>query len=267
MEHMSDTRVPDLEIAVQDPEGARAAIANGADRVELCVGLGSTGGLTPSLGLVQAVAQAVQATATAGGSRAGLVVLVRPAEGGFDYDENQLDVMMRDIAVLGAVDGVTGLAVGALTAHDTVDTSAMLGLIDAVRAVDALDPRREDPLDIVFHRAVDVVRDPVEAVEELVQLGCTRILTSGGAGMAGDGVDTIGQMVAAAAGRIEIMAGGGVVADDVAALRAAGVDAVHLSAKRQARTAPSGPGGGTSYRWATEGNLVAEAAEAVRGTA
>jgi copper homeostasis protein len=143
----------------------------------------------------------------------------------------------------------------------------MLGLIDAVRAVDALDPRREDPLDIVFHRAVDVVRDPVEAVEELVQLGCTRILTSGGAGMAGDGVDTIGQMVAAAAGRIEIMAGGGVVADDVAALCAAGVDAVHLSAKRQARTAPSGPGGGTSYRWATEGNLVAEAAEAVSGTA
>lgn len=73
----------------------------------------------------------------------------------------------------------------------------------------------------------------------------------------------IAEMLATAAGRIEIMGGGGVLTQDVAGLAATGVDAVHLSAKRQARTAPSGPGGGTAYRWVTEGSLVEEAAEAL----
>lgn len=258
-------QTPQLEIVVQDPESARTAVLNGADRVELCVGLGATGGLTPSLGLTQAVAAQLQQTPTHDGETAGLAVVIRPTEGGFDYDDALVEVMARDIAALGAVQGVTALVLGVLTDHDTVDTTAMLRLIDAARAVDAVDSRRDEPLDIVFHRAIDAVHDPAELVEELVQLGCTRILTSGGAGIAGDGVETITAMVAAAAGRIEIMAGGGVMTEDIPALVATGVDAVHLSAKRQARTTPSGPGGGTAYRWVTEGNLVAEAAEALRG--
>jgi copper homeostasis protein len=256
---------PQLEIVVQDPESAEIAVRGGADRVEVCAGLGPTGGLTPSLGLTQAVAERLRGLATRAGNTPGIVVLIRPTEGGFDYDAAALDVMARDIAALGAVPGVTGLVFGVLTDHGTVDVPAMLGLIDAVRAVDAVDPRREDPLDIVFHRAVDAVAHPEELVEELVQLGCTRVLTSGGAGVAGDGVLTIAAMVAAADHRIEVMAGGGVVAEDVPALLGAGVDAVHLSAKRQARTAASGPGGGTAYRWVTEANLVAEAAAAVGG--
>lgn len=256
-------QTPQLEIVVQDPESARTAVLNGADRVELCMGLGATGGLTPSLGLTQAVAAQLRRTPTHAGGTAGLAVLIRPTEGGFDYDDALVDVMARDVAAVGSVPGVTALVFGALTDHNSVDTAAMLKLVDAVRAVDAFDTREEAPLDIVFHRAIDAVHDPVALVEDAVQLGCTRILTSGGAGVAGDGVETIGAMVAAAAGRIEVMAGGGVTPEDIPALVAAGVDAVHLSAKRQARTTPSGPGGGTSYRWVTEGNLVVEAAEAL----
>ncbi|MGO3151564.1 MAG: copper homeostasis protein CutC [Galactobacter sp.] len=130
---------PQLVVAIRGPEGARAAVLNGADCVELCVGLGSAGGLTPSLGLVQAVAAILRGTPTHDGRRAGLAVLIRPAEGGFDCDEALLEVMERDIEAIGAVSCVTGLVFGALTDHDTVDTSTMLRLVDAVRSVDSRD--------------------------------------------------------------------------------------------------------------------------------
>ncbi|CAM3428857.1 copper homeostasis protein CutC [Isoptericola cucumis] len=215
-----------LEIAVQDVAGARAAAAGGADRVELCAALAGTGGLTPSAGMVAAVADALRGTGV------GAHVLVRSRAGGFVPAPDEVDVQVRDVrAVLEA--GADGVVVGALTADGRVDAATLAALVAAA-----------DGAEVTFHRAIDQVERPVEILETLAAAGVRRVLTSGGAARAGDGLDVLAAL--ADRGRelgVEIMAGGGVRTEDVAALVAAGVDAVHLSARRTV-SADGGPGGG-----------------------
>ena len=104
------------------------------------------------------------------------------------------------------------------------------------------------PLQVTFHRAMDVVADPFAAAEELIALGVTRVLTSGRAPRSIEGVAGIRALSQAVAGRLQVMAGGGVSVGDIPALAATGIDAVHLSARDTAQGAPSGPGGGdTAY--------------------
>lgn len=207
-----------LELAVQDVAGLRVAGAVGAARVELCVALGPTGGLTPSIALIEAVV-AGAAPASGGARRIGVHPLIRPRAGGFVYDDDELAVQVRDVRAAVAA-GVSGVVVGALTADRTVDAAAVATLVDAA-----------DGRDVTFHRAIDTLDDPLTALDVLAGLGVTRVLTSGGATRSVDGVERLRAMVTHTAGQVEIMAGGGVRPGDVAMLVGAGVDAIHVSAK------------------------------------
>lgn len=244
-------RIP-LEIAVQDAVGALTAVHAGADRLELCAAL-ETGGLTPSLGLVEEVAAGV-ASAVEGSARpVELCVLIRPRDGGFVFSPLEVSMMERDVAHLAAVPGVTGVVIGALTSDHRIDTEAVRRLVTAA-----------GDLEVVFHRAIDVVPDPAGCIEALIALGCRRVLTSGGAATAPEGLPALAAMVETADGRLEIMAGGGVTANSIPALLDAGVQAIHLSAKESRPAEGAGPGGGGAEVWRTSPAAIREAREALQ---
>lgn len=198
-----------VEVCVESVAGVRAARAAGAQRVELCCALGE-GGLTPSHGCL-AAAVAV------GGIE--VVALVRPRGGDFLYSEDEFAVLERDVESARAL-GAAGVALGCLTAEGEVDAARCARLIQRAR-----------PLGVTFHRAFDFAREPEQALETLVQLGSARVLTSGQAPSALEGRARIARLVQAARGRIEVVAAGGVRAENVAELvRATGVGALHFSA-------------------------------------
>lgn len=236
-----------VEIAVQDAAGVRVALAEGADRVELCVALG-VGGLTPSAGLLQSVV----AEAREAGRDGFVQVLVRPRGGGFVYDADEIETTEADIRFAREA-GAGGVVVGALTDGGRVDDEAVARFVAAA-----------DGIDVTFHRAIDVVADPVAAAERLAELGVTRILTSGGAARSIDGLTTLEALARQLDGRVQLMAGGGVRVDDIPDLLAAGADAVHLSARLTVEGAPSGPGGGASAYDITDPVTVRAAVAAAR---
>lgn len=208
MGSLVDTR---LEICVQDAAGCRAAARGGADRVELCSAL-SEGGLTPTLGLLEAAL---------GASELEVVALLRTRRGDFVYDADERAVHLRDAQRLVAA-GVHGLAVGALLPSGELDLVHLRALVEAGGSAK-----------LTCHRAFDHCADPFAALEQLIELGFARVLTSGQAPTAPEGQELLAELVQRAAGRIEILAGGGVRPSNVAELvRATGVPAVHSSAAR-----------------------------------
>ena len=207
------TRTLALEIAVQDPAGVRIAAEVGATRVELATAL-ALGGLTPSPATLELAVE------TAGAEGPEVHVLIRPRAGGFHYTEDELVVSERDVRrAIGA--GAAGVVIGALDAAGSLDVDAMARLRDAAGGAS-----------VTLHRAIDMTADPVATLRAARDLGLRRVLTSGGASVAIDGIDTLRALVAAAEGEIEIMAGSGVDAANAPALAASGVDAIHFSAKR-----------------------------------
>jgi copper homeostasis protein len=204
-----------VEICIEDIEGAFAAESCGADRIELCAGL-TEGGITPSIGTV--------GTVLAGVRHIGVQVLIRPRGGDFVYSRFELDAMCADIRAirdLGSPEGVTvGFVLGALTPESTVDRGAVKHLMAACEGAP-----------VTFHRAFDATTDTVATLEELVDLGVGRVLTSGGRATAHEGMPMLASLAQRAAGRIEILAGGGVRLENVAELVArTGVREVHLRA-------------------------------------
>ncbi|WEV46207.1 copper homeostasis protein CutC [Bifidobacterium sp. ESL0690] len=222
---------PVLEIAVQDLQGAHIAAHEGADRIEVCAALGATGGITPSYGTIRLCAQA--------GVRLGAEVLIRSRGGDFVFDRDEKVTQLAEIgSALEA--GASGVVVGGLDRRGDIDLGFARDLIDEAHAqADRLGRR----VDVVFHRAFDVARNQDDALETLISLGYTRVLTSGGARSAPAGAATIARLVEKADGRIQIMAGGGVYPKSMAKLSMTGVDALHLSARLQIHSA-GGPGGG-----------------------
>lgn len=210
------TRTLALELAVQDPAGVRIATEVGAARVELATAL-ALGGLTPSQATVELAVE------TAGDTGPEVHVLIRPRAGGFHYDADELAVAERDVR-LALASGATGVVIGALDADGRLDIDAMTRLRDAAEGAS-----------VTLHRAIDVTADPVATLAAARSLELRRVLTSGGASAAIDGIDTLRALVAAADGEIEIMAGSGVDAATAPALAAIGVDALHFSAKRAVR--------------------------------
>ncbi len=197
-----------LEICTGDPQGVLAAISGGADRIELCSGL-AEGGLTPSVAAIRFSA-----------SRIPTNVLIRPRGGDFVYSPEELDVMAEDIRA--AVEaGAAGIVVGALTPDGHVDTGACRRLLADAQGMDN-----------TFHRAFDRAADPFRALEDIIALGFKRILTSGQAATALEGAPLIAELRRHAAGRILIMAGAGVSAENAAdILQLSCADELHASAR------------------------------------
>jgi copper homeostasis protein len=202
-----------LEVCVGSLDDALAAKRGGAHRLELCGAL-ELGGLTPSIGLVEQVV-----------AQAGLpvVVMVRPRAGGFAYSPREFDTMLRDAErVLAA--GAAGIVTGVLDDQSRVDERRMAQLV-------GLAGNRES----VMHRAFDFVADPLAALDTLIACGVSRVLTSGQAPTAVEGAAVIGQLIERAAGRIEILPGGGVSAANVVQLvRGTDCRQVHIGATRAA---------------------------------
>lgn len=197
-----------LEVAVDDPAGLRAAVAGGADRIELCSAL-EVGGLTPSAGLMRLAA----------GCGLPVLAMIRPRSGGFCYDGDELAVMASDIAAA-RMTGLAGVVLGALTPELRLDLPAMEGLM-----------RRAAGLQVTLHRAFDLIDNWREAVDQAVALGVSRILTSGGAGSAPEGVARLAEIMDHAGGRITILPGAGISADTIGALRGLPLGEVHASCR------------------------------------
>lgn len=220
-----------LELAVQDPAGVRIAREVGAARVELTQAL-ALGGLTPSPAALE------RAMVETGESGPEVHVLIRPRAGGFHYDADEIAVSVLDVERAVAA-GAAGVVIGALDSSGLLDLEVMARLRDAAGGGC-----------VTLHRAIDVSADPASTLERAIALGIDRVLTSGGASAAIDGIDTLRDLAAAAVGRIEIMAGGGVTAANALALAGAGVDALHFSAKR---TIVSASGDGVRMGSAADG--------------
>lgn len=200
-----------VEICAYSLTSCLTAQQAGAGRIELCGGL-PEGGTTPSAGLIQLARNQL---------RIPLYVMIRPRGGDFLYSDHELDVMKADIELAKAA-GADGLVFGLLNADGTVDEERTRHLIELAH-----------PLPVTFHRAFDMTRDPLEALEAVIRTGAERILTSGQQPTAEQGVDLLRQLTQRAAGRIEIMAGAGVNARNATLLIEAGVDALHLSGSQK----------------------------------
>lgn len=200
-----------IEICANSAQSCLEAQEGGASRVELCAGI-PEGGTTPSYGEIK-VAQMIAPLVD-------INVIIRPRGGDFLYTDNEIEAMLLDIELCKKL-GVHGVVFGCLTSEGDIDVPLMERLIEAVR-----------PLSVTCHRAFDVCRDPFKALEELIALGCDRILTSGQQSDAVKGISLIKQLVDKAAGRIIIMPGCGVRENNIAMIESeTGAKEFHTSAR------------------------------------
>ena len=207
---MSD-QCPLLEIAANSLASALAAQEGGADRIELCAAL-ELGGLTPSYAQIALARERI---------RIPIYVLIRPRSGDFVYSDSEFETMQRDIETCVAL-GCDGVVIGALDGDGAVDTVRCPALIAVA-----------GKLGVTFHRAFDVSADPLRALEDIIALGCERVLTSGAQADAPSGAGLIKTLVAQSGGRIVVMPGAGITPANIAALRAlTGAREFHASAKR-----------------------------------
>lgn len=202
-----------LEICVDSVAGLRAAVENGADRIELCAAL-SEGGLTPSKGVMDMASRLSKPVRA----------MIRPRAGNFTYSGIELDVMRRDIDETAAC-GLEGVVLGCNDELGDLDETALASLVDHARAFG---------LKVTLHRSFDLVRDPLHALSVAAALRIDTVLTSGQQNTARAGLELIAQLVHAARNtNVQIMAGGGVLPATVEPLvTRAGVSFVHASCRR-----------------------------------
>jgi copper homeostasis protein len=195
-----------VEAAVETLDSALAAERAGADRIELCDNLGE-GGTTPDGELVAAIVELV---------RPPVFVLIRPRAGDFVYSESEFDVMIRDIELTRTM-GIAGIVTGALDANCRVDVKRTRSVVKAAGG-----------LPVTFHRAIDSAANLAVALDEAIEAGVSRVLTSGGAPTALEGVDVIAALVLRARERVSVVAGGGIREHNVREVIArTGVHEVH----------------------------------------
>jgi copper homeostasis protein len=202
---------PIIEICIDSVAGVRAAVAAGAQRVELCAGL-LEGGITPSAGMIRA------AVAAAAG-QIKVHVIIRPRGGDFLFDADEVEAMAIDIDTARAA-GADGVVIGQLLADGRIDEETTRRLIE-----------RAGPLSVTFHRAFDMARDPFEALDVLIGLGVHRILTSGQEPSVLQGAPLIRRLIGNAGDRLVIMPGGDITERNVARILAeTGAREIHFAA-------------------------------------
>jgi copper homeostasis protein len=230
---MSD-KGPVLEIAANSLASAVAAQEGGAHRIELCAAL-ELGGLTPSYAQIALTRERV---------RIPIYALIRPRTGDFVYRDSEYETMQRDIETCVSL-GCDGVVIGALDENGAVDATRCRALMAAAGR-----------LGVTFHRAFDMSNDPQRALDDIIALGCERVLTSGAQPDAPAGAVFISTLVEQAAGRIEVMPGAGVTAGNIVALRAlTGAREFHASAKREL---PSRMRGGNKLSGMTAGEMLSD---------
>lgn len=185
-----------IEIATNDYTTVAAAVRGGADRIELCSAL-SEGGLTPSFGLIKKCKQDFSVP---------IFPIIRPRSGDFLYTEEEFRIMLDDVLLCKDL-CCEGVVIGFLLEDGSVDTVRLEKAVAAAY-----------PMEVTFHRAFDRCVDPFKALEDTIDAGCQRILTSGQELVAPDGADLIRQLVEAADGRIIIMPGSGVRKENIKSL-------------------------------------------------
>lgn len=199
-----------LEIAVFNIESAMRAAAAGADRLELCENPGE-GGTTPSYGTLKRVKNKLKIP---------VFPIIRPRGGDFLYTHEEFEVMKLDILLCKEM-GFEGVVIGLLLLDGNIDVTRTRQLVELAY-----------PLDVTFHRAFDRCIDPIKGLEDVIETGCTRILTSGQVPNAFDGKELIKKLVEQAGDRIVIMPGSGVRSENIAALATAtGARELHSSAR------------------------------------
>lgn len=200
---------PTLEVCVDTVAGLRICVAEGVARVELCSAL-SIGGLTPTFSLMELAACLPIETH----------VMIRPRDGDFAFSVDEIALMQADIAAARQV-GLAGVVIGIADADGALDVNVLRQFVSAA-----------GPLAVTLHRVVDTLPDPLVAVDIAVDIGVTRILTSGGTRDALTGAVVIAAMQKRAVGRVQIMAGSGVTPATVADIAArTGVTQFHASCR------------------------------------
>jgi copper homeostasis protein len=236
-----------LEVAANSLGSALSAQEGGADRIELCADLGN-GGTTPSYGTLAITRDRL---------RIPLYVLIRPRAGDFCYDAGEIEVMLRDIEICAKL-GCDGVVIGALDTQGDVHETLCRELIAAA-----------GQLGVTFHRAFDSARDQARTLDTIIELGCARVLTSGGEANALAGAERIAGLVKRAGSRLNIMAGAGLDASNIRemALRSNARE-FHGSARALRRSlshnCKDGLPGLEAEWWQTDAGIVRAMVDAVR---
>lgn len=228
-----------FEICAPNIQSAITAQRAGAHRIELCSALDG-GGLTPSPGLIRAAKQTLSIP---------VHVLIRPREGNFLYDREELAIMLDDIRFCREA-GVAGVVIGALNDAGALDLPKMKAMVDAAAG-----------MDLTCHRAFDYAQNPFAVLEQLIDLGIRRILTSGQAGSAYEGRDFLAQLVEKAKGRIMIMPGAGISAGNIREIATTtGATEFHFSGRK--KIVQPNPGGDIPglewWYWESEEQTIRE---------
>jgi copper homeostasis protein len=219
-----------LEICAETLQACSAAEVGGADRIELCVALGE-GGVSPSRGLLKEALDIVSVP---------VHVLIRPRTGDFVYTAAEFRALLKDVDdALTA--GSAGIVVGILTSGYEIDRLRLHELI-----------RMSGSCPVTFHRAFDQVEDLARSLEMLIDLGCERVLSSGGTPSVDQGLGRLSKLVNQADGRIRIAAGGGVTVENAA--RIASVDGLDLHASLRARS--TSPATAADPLWGVAGGTI-----------
>lgn len=182
-----------IEIATTDFTTTKSAVEGGADRIELCSAL-SEGGITPSFGLIKQCRKTFDVA---------LFPIIRPRAGDFLYTDEEFELMKHDV-LLAKQSGCDGAVIGLLKRDGDIDLERTAALVELAY-----------PMEVTFHRAFDRCKDPFKALEELIEIGCQRILTSGQKQTAPEGVELISELIKKADDRIIIMPGSGVRKENI----------------------------------------------------
>ena len=199
-----------FEVCADSLETVLVADKYGCNRVELCSAL-SVGGLTPGFGLVKTCVKH---------SNLEIHVMIRHVEGHFIVSDTDVETMTADVQMASEA-GAKGIVFGCLTQDNNIDIRASEKVINAAKA---------SGLEVTFHRAFDFVNEPFNALDQLIDLGVNRLLTSGQQATALEGISLIKKLVEHGAGKLEIMAGSGINSTNALKLAEVGVEALHFSA-------------------------------------